>query len=315
MILVTGGLGFFGCSIAYSLAKQGRKVLLTRHKTSRLPVFLEAFLGTSVWITPCDILDFSNLWSILETHPIESIIHAAGTPGQKGYLYQALTTNVLGTMNVLEACRIKKIGRVTFTSSQSVYARGEEYHEEPEDLPLKSLHTISLTKKVGDLICDHYSREYEMEIMIARACQLYGPLYSSERNPLQKMVENAVAGKTTDLAEVAPNDGNNIMYVKDCARALVLVHLKEKPQFAIYNIADEYFTYGEMANAVRKVIPGAEIHLGLERGDVPGRMLLNLDRLKNEFGFTPEYDLGSGIRDWVSWLRHGQLSDTDRKVD
>jgi UDP-glucose 4-epimerase len=315
MILVTGGLGFLGCSIAYYLAKQGAKVLLTRYKTSRIPVFLEALLGTSVWITPCDILDFSNLWFVLETHPIESIIHAAGTPGQKGYLYQALTTNVLGTMNVLEASRIKKIGRVTFTSSQSVYSRGEKYHEESEDLPLKSLHTISLTKKVGDLICNHYAREYEMEIIITRPCQLYGPLYSSERNPLQRMVENAVAGKTTDLSEVAPNDGNNIMYVKDCARALVLIHLKEKLQFRIYNIADEYFTYREMATAVRKVIPTAEIHLGLERADVPGRMFLNLDRLKNEFGFTPEYDLESGIRDWMDWLRDGQFSDTDRKQD
>jgi UDP-glucose 4-epimerase len=313
MILVTGGLGFFGCSIAYYLAKQGCKVLLTRHKTSRIPVFLEAFLGTSVWIMPCDILDFSNLWSLLEAYSIESIIHAAGTPGQKGYLYQALTTNVLGTMNVLEACRIKKIGRVTFTSSQSVYARGEKYHEETEDLPLKSLHTISLTKKVGDMICDHYSREYEMEIIITRGCQLYGPLYASERNPLQKMVENAVAGRATDLAEVAPNDGNNMMYVKDCARALVLIHLKERPQFPIYNIADKYFTYREMAKAVKKVVPTTEIKLGPERADVPGRMLLNMDRLKNEFGFTPEYDLDSGITDWVNWLRDGQFSDRDRK--
>ena len=313
MILVTGGLGFLGCSIAYYLAKQGRKVLLTRHKTSRIPVFLEALLGTSVWITPCDILDFSNLWFVLETHPIESIIHAAGTAGQKGYLYQALITNVLGTMNVLEASRIKKIGRVTFTSSQSVYARGEKNHEEPEDLPLKSLHTISLTKKVGDLICDYYAREYGMEVIITRPCQLYGPLYSSERNPLQKMVGNAVAGKTTDLAEVAPNDGNNMMYVKDCARALALIHLKERPQFLIYNIADKYFTYREMAKAVKKVVPTTEIQLGPERADVPGRMFLNMDRLKNEFGFAPEYDLDSGIRVWVNWLRDGQFSDTDWK--
>jgi UDP-glucose 4-epimerase len=103
-----------------------------------------------------------------------------------------------------------------------------------------------------------------------------------------------------------------MMYVKDCARALVLIHLKEKLQFRIYNIADEYFTYREMATAVRKVIPTAEIHLGLERADVPGRMFLNLDRLKNEFGFTPEYDLERGIRDWMDWLRDGQFSDTDR---
>lgn len=313
MIFVTGGLGFLGCSIAYYLANAGAQVLLSRHRTTRVPAFLHPFLDTSVRIAPCDILDFSSLWSVFETYPIRSVIHAAGTPGRKGCLHQALTTNVLGTMNVLEASRIKKVGRVTYTSSQSVYDRGERHHEESEDLPLRSPHTISLTKKVGDLICDYYAQECGMELIITRPCQLYGPLYESGRNPLEKMVRNAVAGTSTNLPDVAPGDGNNMMYVKDCARALVMIHMKERPRSPIYNIGDRYYTYREMAEAVKRVVPGSEILLGPEPPEPPGRMLLNIERLRQEFGFAPEYDLESGIREWMGWLREGHDVETVRK--
>lgn len=306
MILITGGLGFFGCSLAHYLARQGERVLLTRHRRSRVPTFLEPLIDKQVWITPCDVLDPGSLSHVLESYRVKSIIHAAGTPGHKGDLYHALNVNILGTMNVLEAAHIKNIGKLLYTGTQSVYARGEIEHHEEEDLPLRSLHAISLSKKAGDMICDYYGRQYDMAITITRPCQIYGPLYITERNPLQRMVEDAVAGKATDLPDVAPNDGNNLMYVKDCVRALAMIHLKEKPDFPIYNVGDKYFHNGEMAEAVRRIIPTAEIRLGPNRANAPGRMLLNTDRLRNEFRFAPEYDLEAGIRDYIRWLRNGE---------
>lgn len=306
MILLTGGLGFIGCSLAYYLAKQGEKVLLTQHRTSRIPSFLQSLIDKQVWITPCNLLDLSSIWYVMESYPVESVIHAANALEQKGYLYQALNINIIGTMNILEASRIKKIGKVMFTSSQSVYPRGEKRHREDDDLPLKSPHTISLTKKVGDMICNSYAGEYGMAITITRPCMIYGPLYVSGRNALEEMVENTIAGKKTELPHVNPKDGNNLMYVKDCARALALIHLKEKPEFPIYNVGDRYFQYGEMAETVRRIVPTAEISLGPDRGETPSRMFMNLDRLTNEFGFKPEYDLESGVRDYMQWLRNGE---------
>jgi len=192
------------------------------------------------------------------------------------------------------------------TSSHSVYARGETEHHEHEDLPLRSPHMISLNKKIGDMICDYYTREYGMSITITRPCQIYGPLYVTGRNPLQRMVEDAVAGKATELPDAAANDGNHLMYNKDCVRALALIHMKERPEFQIYNVGDRYFRNSEMAEAVKRVVPTAEIRLGPERAETQGRMLLNLDRLRTEFGFKPEYDLESGIEDYIRWLRDGK---------
>ncbi len=308
MILLTGGLGFLGCNLAYYLAKQGNKLLLTQHRISRIPTFLEPLINKYIDISPCDILDFSNLFSILERYPVSSIIHTAALYGLKVNLYQCIKVNIDGTINILEASRIKKINRITFTSSQSVYQRQrDKIHKEDEDLPLESSHYISITKKACEMICDYYRKEYGMDIYITRPSQIYGPLYASGLNPLQKMVENSIANKPTNLPEIDSDDGNNLIYVKDCAKAIGLVHLAKMPQFTIYNVGDKYVTYSQMAEVVKKIIPGAEINLGANiKKEVKEPMYLNMDRLNKEFGFEPQFNLENGIKDYIQWLCYGK---------
>lgn len=308
MILLTGGLGFLGCNLAYYLSRQGQKLLLTQHRISRIPTFLESFISKNIEISACDILDFSNLFCILSRYPIDSIIHAAAIYNQKYNLYQSLKVNVDGTINILEASRIMKIGRVTFISSQSVYQRTrEKIHTENEDLPLKSSHYISLTKKACEMICEYYSKEYGLRIVTLRPSQIYGPLYSSGINPLQKMVENSVANKPIYLPEVDPDAGNNLIYIKDCVRAIGLVHLTKDPQCSIYNLGDKYVTYGEVAEIIKRMIPDAKIILGpSKQGEIKEPMYLNMDRLRKEFGFEPEFNLEKGIQDYIIWSKSGK---------
>ena len=308
MILVTGGLGFLGCNLAYVLAKKGQKLLLVQRRISNIPSFLLPMVGKKIEVAPCDILDLSSLFSIVKRRRIRSIIHLAGSYGQKGNLYQCINTNINGTVNVLEAGRIFGVDKVTFLSSHSVYQRTSKViHREEEDLPLKSVHYISLVKKASEMICHHYTNEFGLLILIIRASQIYGPLYSSGVNPLQKMLENSVAGKATHLPDVHPENGNNFMYVKDCVRAIGLVHLAQKLQFNIYNLGDQYVTYGRMAEAVRKVINDAKITLGSgTKGKIDEPLFLNMTRMKKEFGFRPEFTLENGIRDYIRWLREGK---------
>jgi len=307
MILLTGGLGFLGCNLAYLLAVQGQKVLLTQHRVSRIPAFLEPWINNGILIASCDILDLANLFHILKKFSISSIIHSAVLSNPKFDLYRVLQVNINGTINILEAGRTMGIESVTFLSSQSVYRRShEKIHTEDEDLPLESLHTISLTKKPCEMICDYYAKEYKLRVVTLRPAQIWGPLYASGRFPLQKMAENAVAGEPTHLPEVNPFDGNNLIYIKDCARGICTVHLAEKPQFTLYNLGDRYVTYGEMADVIKEVIPEAVIELGSgNEKEAEAPMQLNMERLQSEFGFKPEFSFKEGIQDYIQWLREG----------
>jgi nucleoside-diphosphate-sugar epimerase len=306
MILLTGGLGFLGCNLAHFLARKGEKLILTRHRVSRIPSFLQVFVEDRITISPCDLQDIGDLLSVLENHPVKSIIHAVALYSPGTNLIQILRANILSTFNLLESCRIKKIWKILFISSHSVYERSHTIHSEDETLSLDSPHTISLTKKMCELACSYYAKEYGLNVTIVRPSQIYGPLYSSGRNPLQRMVENSTAGKPAELPEVNPLDGNNHIYVKDCARGIGLVQLADKPQFNIYNIGDAYVTYGEIAETIRKILPNAEIHLGAERREKATKpMYLDTKRVEKEFGFKIEFDLERGMRDYMRWLTSG----------
>ena len=309
MILITGGLGFIGCHLAYYLARQGQEVLLLDKQIMQIPSFLRPLTKTSITLCRCDVLDLAGLFSVLKTYPVKSIVHMAAIYNTKGTLYECLKVNVGGTMNILEASRIMEIQKITLISSQSVYPRRRDrVYEEEEYFPLESYHYISLTKKADEMMCDHYVKEYGLNILTVRPSQIYGPLHASGLNPIQRMAEDAVAGKATRLPDVDPNDGHTLTYVKDCARAIGMVHLAEKPRYSIYNVGDQYVSFGEAAQVVMKTVPDAKIKLGSGKGKkIREPLFLSMERLRQEFAFEPEYIFEKGMRDYIRWLKRGKF--------
>jgi len=61
MILIMGGLGFIGAALGRYLLEQGEEVLLTRRRTSRVPLFLSDYLNQKLKVVDCDMLDLPNL--------------------------------------------------------------------------------------------------------------------------------------------------------------------------------------------------------------------------------------------------------------
>jgi len=307
MILLTGGLGFLGASLSYYLANRGVKILLTDTRVHNIPGFLQPYVEDTIQIERCDVLDTPGLFYLLRNNPVKSIIHMAAIHEGKGNLNECLRLNVDGTINVLEACRIMEIERLTFISSQSVYQRTlHRVHTEDEDFPLESHSFISLTKKAGEMICDYYRKKYGLDIITVRPSQLYGPLYSSELYPLQRMIENAIDNKPTNFPDLDPENGDTLTYVKDCARAIGMAHLAEAPESRVYNIGFEFVTYGQMAGVTKQFLPEAQITLGSsKRKIVREPIYLNMDRLREEFGYEPEFDFEAGVKDYIQWLKEG----------
>ncbi len=176
------------------------------------------------------------------------------------------------------------------------------------DLPVKSINFICATKKAGEQICNLYTLQYGMSVPIVRPPKVWGPLYHSGLQPVQRMAENAVAGKPTDYSNIYGERLGNTVYIKDCARAIGLVHLAHSLKHNIYNISDALqHSPAEYAEAIREVIPEAQIKLGKTRSakdvdDPP----MSIERIKEELGFTPEYDLKRAVRDYIDWLREGK---------
>lgn len=316
MILITGGLGFLGCNLAKLLCDSGEQVLLTSNRNIEVPPLIAPFFEKNLKITPLDITSLDNVSRVIRDHGVKSVVHAA-VRSEKGNttLYQAMDVNVTGTINLLEgACRAG-IRRVLFISSEAVYqgmSQSTPFKEE-ERLFITSDRFVPGTKKAGEILCLMYCNEYGMEAASIRLTRLYGPLYKGIRNLPGHMVEKATKGLPIDLGHYDPTEDHDFIYAKDAARALVVLLKAPALRHRIYNLGFGRLTcIGEFADALKRLLPDAEIHLG----DGPGPLTstktpmdinacVDISRLREETGFTPEYDPYRGVEHYIEWAKYG----------
>lgn len=310
MILITGGGGFLGLNTARDLVDRGNDVLLVRRSPFQLPSFLSPYADGRVKTVIGDIGEAPFLYGIIKKYDVESIIHLASLREGQGIVHQVLEVNVEGTRKVLEAAHVFGLRRVTMCSSIGVYRvirKPQVLHEEL-DIPVRSDGYVSATKKICEQICLLYAREYGMSVPCVRPSLVWGPMYWSGRQPQQRMIEDAVAGKPADLSNVCGQTRKNFVYVRDCARAMSLVHLSPTLKHDFYNISDgETHSLDEFAKTVPEFIPDAKIRLGSVRTpadvDLP---VMSIERIREELGFKPEYDLRRGVGAYIAWLRDGK---------
>ena len=117
----------------------------------------------------------------------------------------------------------------------------------------------------------------------------------------------AVHGRTVDQPPYAA-DGADLIYVRDCGRAIALLQLADRLSYRTYNVsAGRITTNAELAAAIGEVIPGARLDLRDGRG--PGWLgrdiHLDISRLREDTGFLPGYDTTAAVADYIGWLRSG----------
>src|SRR6266516_7820040 len=159
-VLVTGSTGFVGNHLCRQLLELGITVVgssSTRGKNK------------------LNVTDMNQFHSV-ESSDVEAVVHlAAKTSVDRASKdpYQAYYTNIVGTLNVLEFCRLRNIKKFIFMSS---YVYGQ-----PTYLPIDENHPVNphssyhKSKLIAEQICKYYSHDYSMDIVTLRPFLLYGP--------------------------------------------------------------------------------------------------------------------------------------------
>ncbi len=308
--MITGGLGFLGANLAKYFLDQGERVLLTSHRTTSLPSFLQKWNGDHLRVQPCDVLDLSRVIQVIQENKVKSIVHGVAIYLSTENYYRVFQVNVAGTMNVMEAALSSGVKLVSFLSSRAVYAGWTLPDPVPEREEI-SIHTgdyIQVTKKADEILLLYYRRKLGMDVRLLRVGRVFGPLSGTSRNPVRQMVESAVKGIPAEIHH-SPKEKNDFVYVKDCARGMGMIHLAPNPQHYIYNVgAGHVSLLSDFATVIKKIVPKAEINF-IEPPTTPGDLRLetciDIKRISKEFGYVPEYDIEKGMTDYIRWLREG----------
>ena len=165
---------------------------------------------------------------------------------------------------------------------------------------------------MAELLFFIYQKEYDMDMVITRPSRIYGPLYAAGRNPILRMTQAAAKGGETVFQDINAEESHDFVYVRDCARALALIHLAEKPHHAVYNIGlGRLHSFGDVARTLEKIVPGVSLKLGsavatITKTPYDIHTCLDNTRIKEEFGYVPDYDLEKGLAALVAWVRDGK---------
>jgi UDP-glucose 4-epimerase len=307
MILITGGAGFIGSHITRTLAGLGEQCLVVRRGAAGPST------DSRIVVEQVDVADREALLRIGDRHEITGIVNLVGVFGFSALQPVQDARMAIGSLlNVLEAAVEWEVPRVGTASTIGVYGGAIDEMPLPEDalLPMATGHGIPAFKKIAELLADHLARTTGVEIVNYRIAGAWGPggRPASPFIAAPQLVHAATQGTVPDLSGLLSpahtGDGIDLIYVKDCARAIAHLQLAEKLNHSTYNVASgRVTTNGEIAGAIRKIIPDA--HVDLPEGSTSPAVHLDITRLKQDTGYEPQYDTDQAVADYIDWLRAG----------
>jgi UDP-glucose 4-epimerase len=322
MILITGGLGFIGSHTARALLDLGESCVLVQRRTPDLPEIFNGQAGRTVFAERADLNDLTALLDIGTRHKITGVVHLAGSmPWPPGADEPVAGTRkaIDSLLNVLEAAVRWDVPRVGVASTIGVYGGATVVSPVTEDtpLPMTAGPVIPAFKKIGELVGSYISGAAGLEVVNYRISGIWGPLGrpASMFMAVPQLVHAAVSGTTPDLsglrAAASACDGGDLCYARDCGRGIALLQLASRLSHATYNVASgRATTNGEVAEAIRKVIPDARVDLPAGHGaggpvGLDRNMYLDISRIRQDTGYEPAYDTERAVADYIAWLRAG----------
>lgn len=185
-ILLTGGAGFIGVSVAKKLLETGYEVVIVDNlndyydpqlKNDRLKLVLDA-AGLKYEFIKADIRERERLEEVFKQYSFDAICHLAAQAGVRWSLTNPwiyAQTNISGTVNILELARKYGVKKIVLASSSSVYGNNEKTPYAEDDRTDKPVSLYAATKKSCELIAHTYYNLYGLKICALRFFTVYGP--------------------------------------------------------------------------------------------------------------------------------------------
>jgi UDP-glucuronate 4-epimerase len=295
-ILVTGAAGLIGRAVAAQLRMRGDQVTAIDRIASG---------SGETAVHGCDLRDIHRLHAIAAAMPLDAIIHCGAHSGPmvaRDNPFDLVQVNVLGTVNMLELARIRKLRRFVNCSSVSVY--GDTLPGPvTEEAPLKPSTVYGATKLAAEKIVTAYAQEHGVDTLSLRLSWVYGPNRTTTC-VLRQMVADALAGRPTRI-EAGADAFRQYIHADDAAAALVNALDAQTLGQRVYNVTgDDFRTLAEAADIVRHILPCADITLGPgpdPDDDVQHRF--DIEPARRDLGYAPAVTLESGIRGMAEALQ------------
>ena len=326
-ILVTGSAGFIGFHVSQRLLQDGHQVtgvdLMVPYYDVTLKDQRHALLSTSKAFRAfkTDIADMAALRNVVEAEKPEVVIHLAAQAGVRYSLDHPeayISTNIVGTFNLLELCRTQPVRHLLMASTSSAYGANTDMpfrETDSSDLPMT---IYAATKKSTELIAHSYAHLWNQPITAFRFFTVYGP-WGRPDMALFKFTKAALANEAIDVFGHGRME-RDFTYIDDLVESIVrlidCVPVVGKPVGAFDSLSPVApYRLVNIGNGLPvgliPFIEAIEHSIGrpiarnltdIQPGDVP-RTWADVTLLETLTGYKPETPLAVGVAHFVKWFR------------
>jgi UDP-glucose 4-epimerase len=313
-ILITGA-GLIGSNCARHAVDAGNQVILFDLSPNR--DYIDKVVGKDrADVVAADMRDLPALISAMERHQVDTVVHTAGLIGSRvaENSYTGATNNILGTINVLEASRLRRLRRMVYVSTFGVYDRAKINDSViRETHPIGGHNLYTVTKLCSEHLVRSYTEQYKLDAMIIRPSGVFGRGHyvggSTVGKIMRDLALNTIKGQpfTIDAQTYGPNE---YVYGKDVGLALFLACQAQNPKQRVYNAGSGVVTGPEMlAQTIRELAPQTEVKLTGASGTLSDKNApLDLSASKAELGYSPRFPLKEALKNYLEELWEEQRS-------
>lgn len=307
--LITGGYGLLGVSLVRLLLKKKNKVVILDYKKSNKSNFFFK-KNKNLIIENGNFVNFKSLLKIFQKHNFDGIFHlGAQTQVLKAYQdpYHTHQTNVLGTLNLLEIIRIKKL-KIPLIYSSSDKAYGElqkKYYYENDKLNASFPYDAS--KSASDIICQSYSKTYNIKVGIIRSANIFGECDFNIGRIVPETIISILKSKKLKIRS-SGKQKRDYLYVEDVSIAYhkVFLELKnKKKKLLIYNTGSKHNLNAlQLIKKIYKILGVQEnyVIMNSSKAEIQNQRL-NYNKIKREIGWEPKFSLDFGLKKTISWYK------------
>jgi UDP-glucose 4-epimerase len=313
-MLVTGGAGFLGSHICEKYVKEGHTVVcLDNFSNSSTTNIRQLLKDRNFKLVQGDIRNAELVNELV--HDTDVIIHlAAQIHIDRSVLDPQTTfeTNVMGTLNILEAARRYDVKKMLHASTSEVYGTAL-YAPMDEAHPLNAIHPYGASKIAADRTCYGYINTYGMDIAIIRMFNMFGP--RQKDTGFGSVISLFTKRALNNKPPIIYGDGNqrrDYTYVNDAIDAYDLILNYKKIMHEPINFGTgKDVRINDLANIIIKLAgkEGKLTPVHVEQRHVEVERLISNATLAKKLGWKPKYTLEEGLAEFVEWYKNYRIDD------
>ena len=331
-VLVTGGAGFIGSSVAQALLRRGDSVVIidevndyydTSIKESNLQLLQDRYGASSspaLHVYRGDICDKELLESIFKKHRPEWVCHMAARAGVRPSIddpYVYIHSNIEGTTRLMELSAKYKVQNFVFASSSSVYGGSKSSFFSEDEVVDNPVSPYAASKKACELLAYTYHHLYNLNVTGLRFFTVYGPRGRPDMAPF-KFIDRVSRGQ--ELQQFGDGSSSrDYTYIDDIVDGVVRAIDRPYP-YQIFNLGkgsgtslSDFIRLVEQCvgrKAIIKVLPD-------QPGDVP-YTCADVSKAARLLGYESQVSFEEGIRRTVAWYkdayRHADTVNSEEPV-